>query len=67
MGGISQHELGRRIVSSLSHFSFRFYHNPNLHFFSGGGGGGGVEGAVWRGGSVARVSESEFFLQRIQI
>ena len=49
MGGISQHELGRRIVSSLSHFSFRFYHNPNLHFFSGGGGGGCGRGSVARG------------------
>ena len=34
-------------------------------FFGGGAGGGGSEGVVWRGGSVARVSE--FFLQRIQI
>ena len=31
----------------------------------GGGGGGGMEGVVWQGGSVARVSQ--FFLQMIQI
>ena len=34
-------------------------------FFGGGGGGGGMEGVVWGGGSVARVSE--FFLQILQI
>ena len=36
-----------------------------IFFWGGCGGGGGSEGVVWRGGSVARVSE--FFLQRIQI
>ena len=47
-----------------------FTKNPNLLFFYffyfwGGGGCEGMEGVVWQGGSVARVSE--FFLQRIQI
>ena len=47
-----------------------FTKNRNLHnffFLRGGGGGSGVgmEGVVWQGGSVARVSE--FFLQIIQI
>ena len=45
-----------------------FTKNRNIHiFFLGGGrgGGGGMEEVVWRGGSVARVSE--FFLQILQI
>ena len=47
-----------------------FTKNGNLHnffffFFFWGGGGVGMEGLVWRGGIVARVSE--FFLQIIQI
>ena len=47
--------------SKSTHFFFFF-------FLGGGGGGGGgarMEGVVWRGGSMARVSESS--LQRIQI
>ena len=40
--------------------------NRNIYiFFLGGGGGGGMERVVWRGDSVARVSE--LFLQIIQI
>ena len=38
--------------------------SKSTHFFFGGG-GRGVEGVVWRGGSVARVSG--FFLRRIHI
>ena len=53
-------------------FFFFFTTNRNLHslsffffvFFLMGR-GGGIEGVVWRGGSVARVSE--LFLQIIQV
>ena len=47
-----------------------FTTNRNLHslsvfLFFLGGGGGRIEGVVWRGGSVARVSK--LFLQIIQV
>ena len=50
-------------VGAVSDF---FYHkeSKSTQFFFLRGRGRGVEGVVWRGGSVARVSE--FFLQRIQ-
>ena len=45
--------------------STQFFFNFFFFFFFGGGEGVGMEGVVWRGGCVARVSE--FYLQIIQI
>ena len=54
-GGVSDFFLQR-----IEIYTFFFFWGGG-----GGGGGGGMEGVVWRGGSVARVSE--FFLQILQI
>ena len=51
----------KKSKSTLFFYFFLFWGGGG----GGGGGGEGMEGVVWQGGSVARVSE--FFLQRIQI
>ena len=53
--------VGEGVVSDFYYKESKYIH----FFFGGGGGGGGMERVVWRGDSVARVSE--LFLQIIQI